>query len=275
MTMLLRESKEAKCIVLKYIEQPNGYYMSNSNHPWNVPQENISLTENEVHVWRASLEAPLNIIYNLQNILSEEEARRAMQFHFEVDRRHWIVAHGILRRLLGHYLDIDPHKVRYVTNEYGKPFIAYPSHGARLHFNLSHSADLALYAIAYKRRVGVDVEYMRTDIDYKALAQFHFSAYEFAQLRALPTAMQQEAFFLCWSRKEAYIKARGEGLSIPLDQFDVSLTPGEPVALLNSREDPQATTHWLLHGLTPGDRYAGAIVVEGAGWQLSCWQWSG
>ena len=94
-------------------------------------------------------------------------------------------------------------------------------------------------------------------------------------LRVLPTAMQQEAFFLCWSRKEAYIKARGEGLSIPLDQFDVSLTPGEPVALLNSREDPQATTRWLLHGLTPGDRYAGAIVVEGAGWQLSCWQWSG
>ena len=103
--------------------------MSNSNYPWNIPQENISLTKNEVHVWRASLEAPLNIINNLQNILSEEEARRAMQFHFEIDRRHWIVAHGILRRLLGHYLDIDPHKVRYVTNEYGKPFIAYPSHG--------------------------------------------------------------------------------------------------------------------------------------------------
>ena len=249
--------------------------MSNADHLWNTPPDNVILAENEVHVWRASLEALLSTIYELQCILSHEEFKRARQFYFEIDHLHWIVAHGILRRLLGHYLDIDPREVRFVTNGYGKPFIAYPSHGTRLHFNLSHSRDLALYAFTYDRHVGIDVEYMRADIDYEELAQYHFSPYECAVLQALPTAIRQEAFFLCWSRKEAYIKARGEGISIPLDQFDVSLTPGKPAALLGSREEPQVTARWSLHAITPGACYAGALVVEGTGWQLSCWQWLG
>ena len=250
-------------------------FVGNSNHSWKFPPEHVPLVENEVHVWRASLEAPLSTIYDLQSILSEEEVRRAMQFHFEKDRLHWIVAHGILRRLLGQYLDIDPHKVRFMINAYGKPFTVYPPHGSRLQFNLSHSADLALFAVAYDRRVGVDVEYMRASVNCEALAQYHFSANECAALLTLPAAVRQEAFFHCWSRKEAYVKARGEGLSIPLGQFDVSLAPGEPAALLESRENPQATEQWSLRALAPGGRYAGAVVVEGTGWQLSCWQWPG
>ena len=249
--------------------------MRNNDHPWNIPTEKVTLPENEVHVWRASLEAPSSLIYSLQRILSEEEVRRAKQFHFEKDRLRWIVAHGILRRLLGQYLDTDPHEVCFMTNAYGKPFIAGPSHGTRLHFNLSHSGDLALYAFTYDRHLGVDVEYMHANIDYEELAQHHFSTYECAALQLLPATVRQEAFFLCWSRKEAYIKARGEGLSIPLGQFDVSLTPGEPATLLGSREDPQATARWSLHALTPGPHYAGALVVEGTNWQLSRWQWLG
>lgn len=247
--------------------------MGNSNHSWNIPPDHVLLVENEVHVWRASLEAPLSTVYGLQSILSEEEVRRAMQFRFEKDRRHWIVAHGILRRLLGQYLYIDPHEVRFMTNAYGKPFTVYPPHGSRLQFNLSHSADLALFAVAYDRHVGVDIEYMRADVDCEALAQYHFSANECAALSTLPAAARQEAFFHCWSRKEAYIKARGEGLSIPLGEFDVSLAPGEPAALLESRENPQATAQWSLRALAPGGRYAGAVAVEGTGWHLSCWQW--
>lgn len=247
--------------------------MSINNNPWSISPENVTLVENGVHVWRANLEAPLSTISYLQRILSEEEVKRANQFYFEKDRLHWLVAHGILRTLLGHYLDIDPRKVRFLSNGYGKPFIAYPP--TRLHFNLSHAGDLALYAFVYDRQVGVDVEYMLANINYEELAQYHFSPYECAVLKALPTSVQQEAFFLCWSRKEAYIKARGEGLSIPLGQFDVSLTPGEPAALIDSREDPLATSRWSLHALTPGAHYAGALVVEGIGCQLSCWQWPG
>jgi 4'-phosphopantetheinyl transferase len=249
--------------------------MNHSNYLWNMPQDNVILGGNEVHVWKAPLEAPLNTIYSLQRILSEEEVKRARQFYFEKDRLHWIVARGILRILLGYYLDIDPRGVSFVTNGYGKPFIAYPSHGTRLRFNLTHSGELALYALTYDRHVGVDVEYMRSDIDCEKLAQYHFSPYERAALQALPTALRLEAFFLCWTRKEAYIKARGSGLCIPLDQFDVSLTPGEPAALLASREDPHATAAWSLHALAPGARYTGALVVEGTGWHLSCLQWPG
>ena len=249
--------------------------MRNSDHLWTIPANKVTLAENEVHVWRASLKASFSTISSLQGILAEEEVKRAKRFYFEEDRLRWIVARGILRRLLGQYLDMDPREVRFVTNGYGKPFVVYPSQGACLHFNLSHSADLALYAFAYDRYVGIDVEYMRVDIECEQLAHHYFSAVECAALQGLPPAVRLEAFFLCWSRKEAYIKARGEGLSIPLDQFDVSLAPGEPAALLADREDPQATARWSLHALAPADCYAGAIVVEGTHWQLSCWQWSG
>lgn len=242
------------------------------NNLWNVPPPDLILEKNKVHVWRVSLEVLKSDFEHLQRILADEELERANRFYFEKERRHWVIAHAFLRMLLGRYLDIDPSKLRFITNDYGKPSLMYPPSGIRLHFNLSHSGELALYAFAYDRQVGIDVEYMRTDVDYSELATYHFSAHERAVFGALPETLQKEAFFLCWSRKEAYIKARGKGLSIPLDQFDVSLTPYEPAALLDSREEPGVTEHWVLHALTPGVRYAGALVVEGSGWQLCCWQ---
>jgi 4'-phosphopantetheinyl transferase len=247
--------------------------MSSTSYPWNTPSEKVILAENEVHVWRALLEVPLSTINFLQQVLSNEEIERAKRFYFEKDRRCWTVARGVLRMLLGQYLGIGPGEVQFATNDYGKPSIAFPAYGVRLHFNLSHSGDRALYAFAYDRQVGIDVEYMRANIDCEALAKSFFSPYECGILQALPAAMQSEVFFQCWSRKEAYIKARGKGLSIPLDQFDVSLKPGEPAALLGSREDPQATARWSLHALAPGNDYAGTLVVEGSNYYLSCWQW--
>lgn len=240
---------------------------------WKTPATNVHLAEHEVHVWRVKLEAPDDEVKHLSHVLTAEETQRASKFYFEKDRRHWIVAHAALRILLGRYLHIDPQTLLFTANDYGKPSIVYPLAGTRLHFNLSHSGNLALCAFAYDRHVGVDVEYMRAGIEYNELARYSFSARERATLLALPATLQEEAFFLCWSRKEAYIKARGRGLSLPLDQFDVSLVPNEPATLLDSREDPQATQRWSLHALTPGDRYAGALVVEHFDWQLSCWQW--
>lgn len=249
--------------------------MRNGEYHWKIPSEKIILFENEVHVWKASLKDPPDTISSLQSVLSGDEVKRAGQFFFEKDRLHWIIAHGILRLLLGYYLDVDPREVIFVTNEYGKPSIAYPKDGMRLHFNISHSCDIALYAFTSDRDVGIDVEFMRAQIDFEKLADHYFSPNECAALMALPPMLREEAFFLCWTRKEAYIKARGRGLSIPLDQFDVSLTPGEAARLLDSREDPQAPANWSLHVLMPGEQYAGAVCVEGSGWHLSRWQWSG
>lgn len=240
---------------------------------WHVPPTSLQLVENEVHVWRVSLEEPAETLERLQLLLVDEEIERARRFYFEKDRRHWTVAHAALRILLSEYLKVEPQQFVFAQNEYGKPSIVFPPEGRRLHFNLSHSGNLALYAFAYQREVGVDVEQMRANVDYGELAEHFFSVYERTTLRALPALRQEEAFFLCWSRKEAYIKARGKGLALPLDSFDVSLTPDEPARLLGSREEPGAVERWSLRGLFPGPGYAGALVVEGSGWQLDCWQW--
>ena len=164
---------------------------------WCVAPHPLLLAEHEVHVWRAPLEMPASDREHLQQVLVDEELERARRFHFEKDRRHWIVAHAILRSLLGQYLGSDPRSLRFTSNSYGKPLVAPPLAGKRLHFNLSHSGDLALYAFAYESEVGVDVEQMRAGIDYKELASRYFSVRECAALDALPAALQEEAFFRC------------------------------------------------------------------------------
>jgi 4'-phosphopantetheinyl transferase len=250
-----------------------GRYMTSFSPLWNVPDSEIRLTEKEVHVWRAPLEAA-NLAYStLQEVLSIDEREQARRFAFEKDRRRWIMARGVLRMLLSRYLLVDARELQFSANSYGKPAIAFPEREERLQFNVAHSVDLALYAFGYDQHVGIDVEYMREDVECEKLARSHFSPREYATLQALPAQVQQEAFFLCWSRKEAYLKAKGKGLSIPLAHFDVSLIPGEPAALLASREDPDAPERWLLYDLAPGVNYAGALAVEGIDRQISCWQW--
>jgi 4'-phosphopantetheinyl transferase len=247
--------------------------MTASQQIWQVPSHPVTLTADEVHAWKVSLTASEYEYATLQQILSADERERAGRFYFEKDRHRWTIAHGVLRLLLARYLNSNPHEIQFVTNRYGKPALAPPLAETGLQFNLSHSAEMALYAFTYQRQVGIDIEYMRQDIECEPLARSQFSPAEYAVLQALPSSLQTEAFFLCWSRKESYIKAKGMGLSIPLDQFDVSLIPDQPAALLDSREETQATAHWSLHNLHPGNSYAGALTVEGFDWLLRCWQW--
>jgi 4'-phosphopantetheinyl transferase len=169
-----------------------------------------------------------------------------------------------LRLLLGHYSATDPPSLRFVYNPYGKPTLAdVPS----LHFNLSHAGDLILYAFAYNRRVGIDVELVRNDIEIVSLARHIFSQKEQRIFFALPPDQQIEAFFNGWTRKEAYVKARGLGFALPLDGFDVSLHPGE-AALLQTRDDPDEAARWSLRALEAGAGYKAALAVEGIGWRL-------
>ncbi|HLX41312.1 MAG TPA: 4'-phosphopantetheinyl transferase superfamily protein [Ktedonobacteraceae bacterium] len=247
--------------------------MTNSDQQWNIPPENITLQDNEVHVWRASLNTPLADIEALKRLLSDEEVTRAERFYFEKGRHGYIVAHGILRILLGRYLTVDPRQLRFQTNAYGKPSLENTAHNRRLHFNLSHSHELAAYAFTAIGEVGIDIEYTQTHVEYEELAKHSFSPYESAVLHDLPESMKQEAFFNCWTRKEAYIKARGMGLSLPLHLFDVSLKPGEPAALLHSRENAQEVTRWTFEAMTMPPEYAGALAVEGHGWDARYWQW--
>jgi 4'-phosphopantetheinyl transferase len=168
---------------------------------------------------------------------------------------------------------INASQLRFCKNDYGKPALDLDMPQDRiLNFNLSHSNEQVLLAFTTVRQIGVDIEYMRPDLDYQSLAEHYFSPLENQLLQGLPTSARLEAFYQCWTRKEAYIKARGKGLSIPLDSFDVSLQSDEPARLLNSREDPQEAARWRLCALHPDPNYAATLAVEGHGWHLRCWQ---
>ena len=232
------------------------------------------LDNNEVHVWRASLDLTASHVQILQQTLAPDERARAERFYFQKDRAHFIVARGLLRVILGRYLDRPPDQLRFCYNSNGKPALAKEFNRDTLCFNLSHSHGLALFAVTRGRELGVDLERVRPHLADEQIAERFFSPREVAMLRALPTNMRTEAFFNCWTRKEAYIKARGEGLSFPLDQVDVSLAPGEPVALLSAKADPHEASRWSLQELAPGPSYAAALAVEGHDWRLRCWQWS-
>ncbi|MGI8856230.1 MAG: 4'-phosphopantetheinyl transferase family protein [Thermomicrobiales bacterium] len=243
------------------------------DHIWRVPPPRLALGDDEVQVWRASLDATPERIEQLSRTLTADERARAERFRFARDRARSIVARGVLREIIGRVLAREPGALAFRYNAFGKPSLPDESGRERIRFNLSHADGIALYALTRHRAVGVDIERVRADMAGERIAERFFSAREVATLRALDPALQPEAFFACWTRKEAYKKARGEGISVGLDRFDVSLAPNEPAALLASREADEATSRWDLHHLTPHPGYVGAVAVEGDPCGLTCWQW--
>lgn len=241
-------------------------------YTWLVPEQRILLPKDEVHVWRVMLDQPKERTQHLYSVLAPEEKERAARFHFQKDRDHFVAAHGMVRTILATYLGLQPRDLHFSRASYGKPYLSENTR-AGLRFNLSHSNALALVAVSREREIGVDVEWIRRDVAEEKIAERFFSLREVATLRSLPPEQQPEAFFNCWTRKEAYIKARGEGLSLPLDTFDVSLAPGEPAALLENRIDAGEMSRWRLVELAPGAGFKAALVVEGQDCQLRCWQW--
>lgn len=230
------------------------------------------LDPSSVHVWRICLEVPDAEQAERAAVLSPDEMARAARFHFERDRRRWVAARGAVRAILAGYLGRSAPSLTFRIGPHGKPALDGPPAADGLEFNLSHSGSLALCAVARGRAVGVDVEAIRPDFATGNIARRFFSRAEVAALEALPPAARVEAFFACWTRKEAYIKARGTGVALGLDRFEVSLAPDRPAALLATLDDPAAAARWRLVALRPGEGYAGAAVTDGPA-RLSCWQW--
>lgn len=232
----------------------------------------MDLAAAEVHVWQADLEVSAGMLPELRATLSADELTRAARFHFPRDRDRFTAAHAIVRVILGGYLQASPAALEFSNNEYGKPALAGNwRDGPR--FNLSHSGELVVIAIARDREVGVDVEQYVPDRADLTVAEYYFSPAEVARLRALPESVRPRAFFTCWTRKEAYIKALGMGLAIPLDSFDVSLAPDEPAALLRSAVTADVGT-WQLRHLELGERYIGALAAAGDGWRFEQRYWT-
>ncbi len=241
---------------------------------WPSAPEIPQLDGCDVHVWCASLDLPALQVKSLQGSLSEDERNRAAQYQFQKDRNHFIVARGRLREILGRYLNLMPKDVRFSYGPYGKPTLAKNLAKYALQFNASHSGGIALYAITLKREVGVDLEKASPKIIEDNIADNFFSRREVEELQRLPEQLQQKAFFSCWVRKEAYIKARGEGLQLELDSFDVSIVPGEPATLLRSGLGDKEISRWSIHDLDVGSDYVAALVVEGHDVKIKCWQWT-
>ena len=230
------------------------------------------LVEHSVHVWSASLRLNSAILEKFKSTLSGEERARAQRFIFERDRNSFMAAHGILRDVIARYLRCEPDGVKYIYGLYGKPAVSSPGSRYSLRFNLSHSHGIAVIAIANGREIGVDVEKVRPELASLDIATRYFSVEEVEELRALPADLQAEGFFLCWTRKEAYVKALGEGLRFPLDSFRVSLSPGQPAELYNKSGSPWRIESFVPR-VTPHARHVAAIVSEGTEWAAEYFEW--
>lgn len=234
---------------------------------WKPAPAKISIDADEVHVWRARLDRDEAFIRRAQQMLDDDERARAARFKFARDRDRFVVGRGILRMILSCYLGRPGGSLQFLYGTAGKPRLRLAESDPSIRFNLSHSQGLAAYAISCDREIGIDVEATRSGEGRSEIAEHYFSPAELAELRALPRDRQDEGFLLCWTRKEAYIKALGAGLgTIALDSFSVSLTPGE-VASLRSLD----SARWSLRSFEPDSGFVGAIVSEGPPCSLTLW----
>lgn len=243
-------------------------YSSHTN--WVSPPEALDQQPHQVDVWRAYLLPLSDSLTEMEEALSSDEKQRASRFLRLVDKNRFIASHSVLRNILTRYLRCEPDQIHFSVNRYGKPSVR--DHD--LDFSLSHSGELAMVAVSQTHKVGVDVEHFRTGISSQVIARQFFSKAEFEDLEKLPLDQQEAAFFACWTRKEAYIKAHGLGLSLPLDSFDVSLLPGQPAVIRATRPDPEEAAHWSLLSLEIDSHYAAAVAAKGQDLEFRTWNWN-
>jgi 4'-phosphopantetheinyl transferase len=235
---------------------------------WSAPTDDkMHLQENEIHIWRAFIDSEHAQVRYLAPLLSEAERTRASRFLFVQDRDRFISGRGILRSILGLYLQQPPSAIVFTYEAAGKPKLESHNSDRQICFNVSHSHELAVYAFAHQD-VGIDVEAVKPERADEKVAEHLFSARELAELRALPPEGRVHGFFNCWTRKEAYIKARGLGLATPLDSFAVSLTPGEPEVIASTDSG-----RWILRSFQPADGYVAALVADRSARTIRFWDW--
>jgi 4'-phosphopantetheinyl transferase len=239
---------------------------------WAAPPEHLTLTGSAVHVWRATLSLAEAQVAVLGFLLNAEEQARARRLRFEDKRRSFVAARAILRCILGRYLGLSPQQIQFSYSAQGKPELA-PSQATGLRFNLAHSGDLAVVALAYARPIGIDVEHLRPVGAIDQMVDGYFAPAERAAFQRLPPEHRLSAFFAAWTRKEAYLKAQGDGLTLPLDQVVVTLSPDEPPALLADGQRSPDTTPWVLMDLEAAPGYRAALAVRGPVGELAAWQW--
>lgn len=238
-----------------------------------LPPSDLALSSDEIHIWLADLDQSESQLHKLIQTLSVEERMRAEKYLFERDRKKYLLRRGILRTLLGSYLNVEPGRLQFQYGKYGKPVLADTFGKEMLHFNLSHSDELALFAFARHREIGVDIEHIGEISEMELIAERFFSRRENDSIRSLPEEQKKESFIKGWTCKEAFIKAVGDGLSRALDKFEVSMVPGEPAKLLSVEDDSREASRWSLQYLQPAPDYVGAFAVKSRMFKTKRWRW--
>lgn len=248
--------------------------MSTESIRWKPAPRQLRLGAHEVHVWRAPLDLPPALRSQLVKSLNREERDRAARFATDELRHRYVAGRGILRFLLGSYLDTNPGDLQFQYGEHEKPFLVGDAAETGMRFNVSHSQGLGLFAFRLGREIGVDVEWMRREVEQAEIASRFFSATESARLQSLPEAQQGPYFFALWTCKEAFVKAHGGGITFGLSRFDVQLEPGAGSAAIVGNEAGEPLAGWYAHRFEPGQGFAGALAVEEREPSLSLWDWT-
>jgi len=240
-----------------------------SNPIWSVAPAKVTLAAGEVHVWLVRADDAALCMACCENLLATAERERAARFKFEKDRRLYTAAHAALRSILADYLNVAPGDLGFEIGQRGKPRLAPTFSKDSLEFNLSHSSEVALIAVTREREIGVDVEHIKENFAFAEVAERYFTTREVSAIRALPQDLQRRAFYQCWTSKEAFLKAKGVGLSGELDEVEI---------LLGDKGRVQVTSTlpgWYLSELNPCDGYVGAVVLDGREFDLKCYNWPG
>jgi 4'-phosphopantetheinyl transferase len=236
---------------------------------WMEPDARPKLVDGALHIWQVKLDRSEDELGAMAALLSTDERDRAARFHFTRDREHYIAGRGILRNILARYLDQPARELLFNYGLRGKPVLS----GAPLQFNLAHSGGVAVIALSRDRSVGIDIEQIRVVPRWEGITNSFFSATEREAIQSVPSFDRLFAFFTCWTRKEAYLKATGDGIGVPLDSFDVSVIPDSLPRLLRVQDAPEETSRWHFHTLPLTSEHIGVAAHDGPIEAVQHYQW--
>lgn len=243
------------------------------NSTWNETPAELELSEKYIDIWRTALNLPRQQVDDYRALLSAEEVARANRFKVERKYREYIISRGLLRRVLGHTLKRDPAALVFDYTKHDKPVLAMNRGGAPVCFNVSHSHELTLIAVTLKNLIGIDVEHVRRNVEFKKLAKRYFSPHEAGELDTHTDIDMPRAFFSCWTRKEAYVKALGDGIAFGLNEFSVSVNPSDTEVSLSTHRDRGEAEKWSILNLQAGPEYTAALAVAGRDYKIRCWEY--
>lgn len=251
----------------------NGKHIRFSKELWSEcsVEDTPMLSNDEVHVWKANLIISTSQRDLFWSFLSEDEQVKAKRFYFEKDRFNYIAGRGILRSLIAVYTQQNPNRIQFSYTEFGKPSLV---NNTQLSFNVSHSSDTILLAFTQKNAIGVDIEKIDATIDFQTIVKRFFSKNEAQIVLNLPVEQRATAFYKCWTRKEAFIKGHGQGLGLPLDQFEVNILDENPVVLHTVQWAPVTVKDWCLYSFEPDKESMAALIIKAKKKKLAFFEWT-